>query len=164
MRKKRRLFRFLSLIAVCLCLSSCGKRPDSLPSSDFEKEQRTFDAYTNELFVQELQENTINLRYTLSNPESFGIHSHKISLGNLSEESSNNSLAAVENISASLSNFNYNALTTKQQLTYDVLKDNCKRQKAAASTFIMNLSALPPERSLNFPFFLQNTLSMMPAT
>ena len=138
MRKKRRLFRFLSLIAVCLCLSSCGKRPDSLPSSDFEKEQRTFDAYTNELFVQELQENTINLRYTLSNPESFGIHSHKISLGNLSEESSNNSLAAVENISASLSNFNYNALTTKQQLTYDVLKDNCKRQKAAASFYFYN--------------------------
>ena len=118
--KKKFLPYFFCLIFLCLSLSSCGISSDSLPSSDIPQEQRSFDAYTNELFVKEMQENTINLHYTLTDPESFGIKSHKISLGSLSKDSSKTSTASIENISAVLSNFDYNLLNTKQQLTYDI--------------------------------------------
>lgn len=136
--KKRFLPYFFCLIILCLSLSSCGISSDSLPSSDIPREQRSFDAYTNELFVKEMQENTINLHYTLANPESFGIKSHKISLGSLSKDSSETSTASIENISAALSNFDYNLLNTKQQLTYDILKDYCEKQLTSSSFYYYN--------------------------
>lgn len=136
--KKKFLPYFFCLIFLCLSLSSCGISSDSLPSSDIPQEQRSFDAYTNELFVKEMQENTINLHYTLTDPESFGIKSHKISLGSLSKDSSKTSTASIENISAVLSNFDYNLLNTKQQLTYDILKDYCEKQLTSTSLYYYN--------------------------
>lgn len=136
--KKKFLPYFFCLIFLCLSLSSCGISSNSLPSSDIPQEQRSFDAYTNELFVKEMQENTINLHYTLTDPESFGIKSHKISLGSLSKDSSKTSTASIENISAVLSNFDYNLLNTKQQLTYDILKDYCDKQLTSTSLYYYN--------------------------
>lgn len=123
--KKRTVIGIFTLIFICLCSSSCNTPPKSLSSSSFSNEQQDFDSYTNQLFREEMQGNTINLHYTLANPENFGINSHKISLGSLSKESSKNSTAAFENILAKLSSFHYDTLNGRQQLTYDVLKDYC---------------------------------------
>lgn len=133
---KKRIFPyFFCLVILCVNLSACSLSSDSPPSTDIPQEQRSFDAYTNDLFVKEMQENTINLHYTLSDPESFGIKSHKISLGSLSKDSSKASTASIENISAALSNFDYDKLSTKQQLTYDILKDFCEKQLTASSFY-----------------------------
>lgn len=128
---KKRILAFLLFISVtCASLAACGDSSD-LTSSDIQKEQSSFDDYTNELFVQEMQENTINLHYTLSNPKNYGINSHKISLGSLSKEDFKNSIASIENIAERLSKYNYDALNTMQRLSYDILNDYCDRVLAS---------------------------------
>ena len=133
--KRRILPGILCLTVLCLSLSSCGAPKEAASSSSMQNEQRSFDEYTNGLFQKEMQNNTINLRYTLSNPADFGIKSHKISLGSLSKESEKASMASMENILASLSEFDYGELTTKQQLTYDILKQHCETERGASSLY-----------------------------
>ncbi len=130
--KKRTPIRILALLFLCLSLSSCNAPSKLFSSSVLRQEQSSFDSYTDQLFMEEMQENTINLHYTLSKPEDFGIKSHKISLGSLSKDSSKNSKAAIENILARLAGFDYDALNGKQQLTYDILKDSCERELSAS--------------------------------
>lgn len=126
---------FLCLAVACAFFSAC-KKPLELPSSSaIQKEQRSFDNYTNQLFVQEMQENTINLHYTLANPKNYGIKGHKISLGSLSKEAARKSIASIENIVAGLSDFDYDALSTRQQLTYDILMDYCDRALSCSSFY-----------------------------
>ena len=133
---RKRLFSLFFIISfLCLAVSACNT-PANLPStSALKKEQSAFEDYTNDLFVKELQENTINLHYTLSKPEKFGIHSHKISLGSLSKEDAKASTASLENVLAALSRFDYDALNTRGQLTYDILKDSCEKNLSAASRY-----------------------------
>lgn len=138
--RKRILAGILCLIFICITLAACSTytKQKLITSVTMSKEQRSFEEYTNELFVQEMKNNTINLHYTLSNPREFGIQNHKISLGSLSKDSMETSIAQLENISAALSAFDYEELTTKQQLTYDILKDYCDKELSAASLFYYN--------------------------
>ena len=60
---------------------------DPVPSTEIknitsaETDERTkFDNYTRELFIQEVCSNTINLHYTLKDPEAYGIKDYEISL------------------------------------------------------------------------------------
>ncbi len=133
--KKRIVSGFLSLIFIFISLTACNVPSKLSSSAALSKEQRSFDNYTKELFIQEMKNNTINLHYTLANPDDFGIENHKISLGSLSKESAAASITQLENISAALSDFDYEALSTKQQLTYDVLKDYCNRELSAFSFY-----------------------------
>lgn len=133
--QKRIFSGVCALIFFCLCLSSCDAPSDIFSSSTIRQEQRSFDVYTDKIFVREMQKNTINLHYTLANAEKFGISSHKISLGSLSKESAKSSVAEMENISAALSGFDYDALNTKQQLTCDVFKDYCEKELSAADFY-----------------------------
>lgn len=133
---KKRVFSCLLIVSLlCIAVSACNA-PNALPSSPaIQQEQRSFDEYTNDLFIKELQENTINLHYTLSDPKKFGIDSHKISLGTLSKEDAKSSTASLENITAALSRFDYESLTARQKLTYDILKDSCEKNLSAASRY-----------------------------
>lgn len=133
--RKRLLSCFLILSFLCLAVSACNTPANHPSSQPIQNEQNSFDDYTNDLFVKELQENTINLHYTLSNPEKFGIQSHKISLGSLSKEDAKATTASLENTAAALSRFDYDALTARGQLTYDILKDSCEKKLSAASRY-----------------------------
>lgn len=136
--QKRILSVILALIFICISLTACNIPSKLTASISLSKEQRSFDSYTNELFTQEMKNNTLNLHYTLANPKSYGIENHKISLGSLSKESAAASIVQLENIAAALSDFDYEALSTKQQLTYDILKDYCDRELSAVSYYYYN--------------------------
>lgn len=133
--KKRILSCLLILSFLCLTFSACNAPAASPSSSAAQKEQRSFDDYTAGLFVKELQQNTINLHYTLSDPEKFGIKSHKISLGSLSKEDAKSSTASLENIAAALSRFDFKSLTDRQRLTCDILNDFCEKNLSSASRY-----------------------------
>ena len=97
--------------------------------SAFTNDERTkFDNYTRDLFVQEVSSNTINLHYTLKNPKAYGITDYNISLGNLSKDEIEKSTSQLENMKAALNSFQSEALTSRQQLTLDILKDYCDRE------------------------------------
>lgn len=142
--KKQPLRKIISIVLCLTVLSASAagcshtSSPSSLSSSHVIKEQKSFDDYTREFFIQEVKSNTINLHYTLSDPEAFGIKRHPVSFGSLSEETLKNSTAQLENMSAVLSDFDYDTLTTSQQLTYDILNDYCTRELKASSLCYYN--------------------------
>lgn len=136
--KKRILPGLFGLLLICAALTSCGTPADLLSSMTMLKEQRRFDTYTHTLFVQEMKENTMNLHYTVANPEKFGIHNHKISLGSYAKDKSDETTAYLENMSTALLGFRYDALNTKQKLTCDIMLDFCDRQLAAAPLYYYN--------------------------
>lgn len=94
-------------------------------SSVESNEGSRFDDYTRELFIQEVTSNTINLHYTLKDPEAYGIKDYEISLGNLSHENIENSVSQLENMKSVLDSFDFDALNDRQRLTLTILKDFC---------------------------------------
>lgn len=82
-----------------------------------------FDAYTEQLFKEEIVLNTINLHYTLAYPENYGITDYEVSLGTYSTEDFEESYQEMEKLKKELSAFNPRRLTREQNLTYDILMD-----------------------------------------
>ena len=81
----------------------------------------SFQNFTDYLFCQELSTNTLNLHYTLKNPENYPINTSDISLGTYKTDAVD-SAAALENCLAALKNYNYSELSSENKLTYDILK------------------------------------------
>lgn len=97
-----------------------------------EKSVATFDGFLENYFEQEVCSNTINLHFTLSNPESYGITETPITLGDLSAQALDNARIGQENSLAILRSFDYESLTTEQQLTYDILSDTLEKSLSVA--------------------------------
>ena len=82
-----------------------------------------FTQYTSQLFATEIASNTLNLHYTLSNPDSYNIVEATPSLGDFSVNITKQHMA-IENALATLSHFPYEQLSFSNQLTYDILLDS----------------------------------------
>lgn len=116
--------------SLLLTVSGCGN--NELKSASGEADSEEFDVFLEDLFCSEITGNTINLHYTLSHPENYGITEIPITLGDLSEEALLASAASLENTKASLEKFPYSSLSGKQQLTYDLLEDYLDTQISVA--------------------------------
>lgn len=118
-----------TLITGCAQPASTGstETPSPVSSSSID-----FNTFTNELFTSEIASNTINLHFTLSEPESYGITDPPITLGDLSDSSIQESHAALENSLFALEDFDYSTLTDEEQLTYDILNDYMRTELNAA--------------------------------
>lgn len=92
----------------------------------------SFDSFLDEFFRSEVQSNTINLHFTLSNPKNYGITETPITLGVISDEAIEKSHASLENTISALESYDYDALSPKQQLTYDILSDYLQTELAAS--------------------------------
>ena len=115
-----------SLFAGCIYFNSITYMQEI--STENPETVAAFDDFLNDIFVAEVTENTINLHFTLSNPEDYGITDYPISLGNISETAAADSNARLENYLAGLDAFDYTELTLNQQLTLDILKSYMKLQ------------------------------------
>ena len=111
----------LRLAGLGLCITILFTSSMSAFSSLQTKKQPDFSSYTQMLFQEQLASDTIGLHYTLAHPENYGITSHDISLGSLDETNILSTKLSCENIRAACKQFPYEDLTTKQQLTYDIL-------------------------------------------
>lgn len=86
------------------------------------KDAKAFDNLTEEIFQNELYGNTLNLHYTLANPENFGIERYEPMLPIYSADSGAQSEAALTGYITSLSAINRNRLEDEQQYTYKLLE------------------------------------------
>lgn len=109
--KKRIVSLFLIL---SLFLGGCGKF--TIPTNA----NTAFQNFTLCFFQQEVASNTINLHYSLQEPEKYGITDIPITLGSFDMNEAS-ALASVENWDAALHKFSYNSLSKENQLTYDIL-------------------------------------------
>ncbi len=108
----------LMLLLTCtLLLNSCKMPPTQ------EKIQSSFDVFLNDVFVEEVQADSLSLNYSLSNPEKYGIKSEDTTLGEYSIRHMTEDLSQYENYLSRLRSFDYSKLTSEQQLTYDILKN-----------------------------------------
>ncbi len=112
MNRKKQLLFFL--IACLLFMTGCAKV--KLPTNV----NTAFQNFTLCLFQQEVTANTINLHYSLQDPEKFGITDAPVTLGSF-DLNETAALASIENLEQALQKFPYRSLSRKNQLTYDIL-------------------------------------------
>ena len=116
MHKRLKLFLFICIFFICSFLfTGCS----SLFTS--EKHQKKFENFVQDIFVKEVQSDSLSLNYSLANPEAFGIKNTKVTLGEYSERKIKEDLMTAEQYLKDLQKIDYNELTTDQQLTYDIL-------------------------------------------
>lgn len=79
-----------------------------------------FEEYAEELFRSQAASNTVNLHYTLKEPEKYGILESDVTFGSY-ESNSDAVKAAAENMRQALLEIAYDELDTQNKLTYDIL-------------------------------------------
>lgn len=83
-----------------------------------------FDAFLEDLFLEEVTDNTLNLHFTLKDPVGYGIEDMEPTLGDLDDRDFSSMEEDWDDLTGTfeeLTSFEYNQLDAKQQLTYDVL-------------------------------------------
>lgn len=91
-----------------------------------EQVQNDFSAFTQQIFIEEVTDDSITLNFTLKDPTKFGITDSKPTLGNYSLSDFQDGIMSDENWLASLESFDYEKLTTEQKLIYDILHEILK--------------------------------------
>jgi len=76
----------------------------------------------NDIFVQEVQTDTLSLNYSLANPKKYGIAYKEPTLGDYSTQHMTVDLSLSENYLNRLLSFEYEKLTPQQKLTYEIVK------------------------------------------
>ena len=150
--KRNNITRFLAiLLTLTLLVSMSGCRSVSVTSRDSDKttekateettkkpsddkkkidknsneakaEQKKFIDYMDEVFRDEIKLNILNLHCTLAHPENFGVDNYDISLGEFSAEEDEKSYELTRKYKKELKKFDYDLLTSEQQLTYDIFE------------------------------------------
>lgn len=139
---------FLIIILLVSGLSACCPRniihsatPDTsdrsamMAASDDSaavSKELSFDDYTNLLFTQNIQKDTLSLHYTLSDPAAHGITNYVVALPDYSKNAASLEALHTENMASALSSYSYDSLETDEQLTYDILTDytnSCVRNR-----------------------------------
>lgn len=142
MYKKFKLY-LLIFILITSCILSAG----CASSIKSKSQQKKFDNFIQELFVKEVQADTLSLNYSLANPESYGIKNTKATLGEYSVRKIKEDLMTVEQYLIELEKIDYNALTSDQQLTYDILYNYFSSQLEIGN-YIYYLEILGPTTGL----------------
>lgn len=117
MYKKRIKLSMLLCVFSFMVIFSLGCDRPSIQ----ESQQSLFDNFINELFIEEVQSDTLSLNYYLARPEEFGIVHTETTLGEYSIDYMKEELVSIEQHLIDLKEFDYNELTADQQLTYDIL-------------------------------------------
>ena len=112
---QRTLFIIITLLSLTVPGIGCQGQKNSL------QVRENFGQFMNELFIQDVQEDSLSLNYTLAKPENYGIEETDTTLGEYSIDRINQNLASEENRLSHLTSYDYNALTSEQQLTYDIV-------------------------------------------
>ena len=135
---------FLSIVLSFTLLTGCAAPfstgPSDTESNSLMEQSATpsvpFDTFLDDFFRSEVSSNTINLHFTLSTPENYGITETPITLGDISTQAQMESQAKLENTLAALNAFDYTTLQTDQKLTYDVLSDYLTTQLAVSDLML----------------------------
>lgn len=92
-----------------------------------EDTQEDFSRFIQQVFVDEVTDNSITLNYTLKNKSPYEIEETEASLGDVGIDAMRESLFVSENRLASLETFEYKKLTDEQKLIYDIMKKMLKQ-------------------------------------
>ena len=129
----RKLSAGLLILAVSIGSFTSCQTPDETnyesyssnnESTQNNETQEAFDAFTLSLFCEDISENTLNLHYALEDPSSYGISDYPLTLGEFSQQNTQETCERAKTLRGQLGDFNYDELSSEQQLTYDILDNN----------------------------------------
>lgn len=83
--------------------------------------QHSFEDFTMELFCREISGNTLNLHYTLTEPEAYGIEESEASFGTLSKEAADTAADELKSCREQLASFMERGLQGEELLTAEIL-------------------------------------------
>lgn len=130
----------LILLSISLILGGCSGNG---AQTEQEKTQSAFDEFTDSVFLDTVTSNTINLHFTLAYPEKYDIADTNVTLGDYGYDFFMEEYANTEKILNSLLEFDYDLLTSSQQLTYDILEDALD-SSLEGKNYIYFMEALSP--------------------
>lgn len=113
--RKKYICVIVTAFVVCESLFTAGCSMKDQGDADAE-----FEEYAEELFRSQAASNTVNLHYTLKEPEKYGILESDVTFGSY-ESNSDAVKAAAENMRQALLEIAYDELDTQNKLTYDIL-------------------------------------------
>ena len=108
-----------------------------LYSHFYKNENRSFETFTDNLFLQEVSGSTITLHYTLKNPQNYHIKDTPIRYGSFSADS-NAACATLENTRSLLHSFDATQLNQTNKLTYEILDDYLVQSQELAPYTLYN--------------------------
>lgn len=114
-RRKKYIYVIVTAFVVLESLFTAGCSMNDQGDADAE-----FEEYAEELFRSQAASNTVNLHYTLKEPEKYGILESDVTFGSC-ESNSDAVKAAAENMRQALLEVAYDELDTQNKLTYDIL-------------------------------------------
>lgn len=85
------------------------------------KEQKKFDEFLEEQFIDSVEEDSLSLHFYVKNPEDFGIKEPEADVGSYSYDELKKSVEECKEVQKELKTFKYKALSKEQQITYDTL-------------------------------------------
>ena len=110
-----------------LLLGLCGLLLSALLYCSVSSPKR-FETFCNELFLEEISANSLTLRYTLENPENYGITDHAVSLGSYTFDKTSKK-QWIRKKAFTLATISRRNLSKEQQQTYDLLKYSLKTER-----------------------------------
>ena len=120
---------FAVILPVILFLAGCSNI--SIPTNA----NTAFKNFTFSLFQQEVSANTINLHYSLTEPEKYGITNSATTLGSF-DFNQTSTLVFIENLETALHKFSYDLLSEENQLTYDILAHHIETLKKDTTYYL----------------------------
>lgn len=114
-RRKKYIYVLAAAFTACGSLFAAGCSMYDQGDADAR-----FEEYAKELFRSQAASNTVNLHYTLKEPEKYGILESDVTFGSY-ESNSDAVKAAAENMRQALLEIAYDELDTQNKLTYDIL-------------------------------------------
>ncbi len=126
---------------LCLALTGCSAAGSNTASSTAASgsvstasdADMSFKDFTLDLFKETVSQSYLYLHTSVKNPETYGITMDEISLGDIDLSTLEEDYAEFDETLEALNNYNYDALSDEDKVTYDILKDYMDRQVAAKS-------------------------------
>ncbi len=116
---------FIYFLVLTLCtLSGCSSTKTAMTT---KRPSISFADWCEQIFREEISQNTLNLHYTLKNPKEYGVTASTISLGSFDEKEHTKHLQRIQSYSDTLSTYNYDSLKPEDKLTYDILNGHFKQ-------------------------------------
>lgn len=108
-----------------------------IPLPDFlQSEDERFVRFTEQIFRSEMSGNTLNLHYTIADPSAYDIDTSRVSLGDASLKARQQGCTSIENYLKALSDFDYEKLSAKHQLTYDIFQNYLETELSEADLLL----------------------------
>lgn len=113
------------------------------PSQSYaEKDLQSFNDFTNEIFKDELSDNTLNLHCVAKDPAKFGIEKYPATFGKIEFDKLDDT-AKITDLLNRLSTFKYNELSKSQQATYDILKNMLQTELEYSDLYMYGTELTP---------------------